>query len=199
MQHGDAADQPGQHAERRADLQREAAADSVRASKPIGSVPSHMPNTITEIGSVARLLSGASIAPTMPRGRDDHGVVAAGERLRDRQHQRVALGEAVVDHDMRRSRRSPTSSDSPKAGGRLERVASSRAMETLPLRQIADRRSEAPGCRITTVASPRPANARRSGRAPTAISSMNRSMTWPGPSAPSAPRPHRNALPASAA
>ena len=36
-----------------------------RASAPTGSVPSHMPITVQVIGSVARLLSGASTDPTM--------------------------------------------------------------------------------------------------------------------------------------
>jgi hypothetical protein len=35
------------------------------ARNPIGKVPAHMPHTIRLIGSVARLLSGANIAPTM--------------------------------------------------------------------------------------------------------------------------------------
>ena len=57
-----------------------------------------MPTTIIETDSVASVRSGASIGADDAAGRDDHRVVAAGKRLRDRQHQRVALGEAVVDN-----------------------------------------------------------------------------------------------------
>ena len=64
-----------------------------RANAPSGSVPNHMPNTMAVIGKVASPLSGASTAPTMLAVLDDDGVVAAGQRLRDRQHHGVATGQ----------------------------------------------------------------------------------------------------------
>ena len=48
------------------------------------------------IGSVARPLSGASIAPDDAAGRHQDGVVAARQRLRDREHERVAPGQPVA-------------------------------------------------------------------------------------------------------
>ena len=68
-----------------------------------------MPPTMKLIGNVANAGSGASIEAMMRGGRDDDGVVAAGERLRHGEHHGVAGGKPIVGESIngsaRRSRR----------------------------------------------------------------------------------------------
>ena len=90
-------DQAGEHAEHRADLQREAAAVVPRQPARSAACRATCRSPSIDDRQGREALSGASIGADDAAGRDDHGVVAAGQRLRDRQHQRVALGEAVVD------------------------------------------------------------------------------------------------------
>ena len=56
---------------------------------------------MTETGSVASPGSGRQHGADDAGGRRDHRIVAAGQRLRDRKHQRIAPGEAVVGDDRR--------------------------------------------------------------------------------------------------
>ena len=169
----------------------------VRASSPIGTVPNHMPNIITEIGSVARLGSGASIsADDAGRSRRSPCCCRRPAPARPRAP-RVAPRETVVDHNGGGSRRWPTFRSFP--AGTQPSIGAPVDLPPPPA-QIRDdfaRSRSAPGCRIMTL------RASAGECAPTwpsadCNSSMNRSMAWPGPSEPSAPRLHRNALPASA-
>ena len=95
-QHRQARDQAGKHAQKTEPACSAKRRPNALASIPTGSVPIHMPTTMTLIGSVASIGSGASSEPAMPAGRHDHGIVAAGQRLRRGQHQRIARGQPVV-------------------------------------------------------------------------------------------------------
>src|SRR5262249_60361681 len=65
LQHGEAANQSGEHPADGADLQRVAPAQAPR-QRAHRQRPHPMPRTKILIGSVAKLLSGASVVPTMP-------------------------------------------------------------------------------------------------------------------------------------
>ena len=86
------------------------------------------------IGRVAKLLSGASVVPTMPAVATNTGAVAARERLRHRQHQRVTPGEAIVRghvHDGLGKGRHPRFF---QRGIRVERIFVSGRSEDKPVR-----------------------------------------------------------------
>ena len=159
---------------------------------PTGSVPIHMPATMTLIGNVASPGSGASIEPMMP-------VVATMTVL-------LPPASACATASTTALRAASRSSVRSSAG------SATTAMVRLPVESSvlagqrhagllpggAGQKCKAPLWRITTerassgVSAPSWPNA-------ACVSSIRMSMTWLAPSSPSAPRPHKNALPANAA
>jgi hypothetical protein len=83
--------------EQRAGLQREAAA--VMARKPADRQRAD-PHAEDHAGDRQRgeALIGREHRADDARGRNDDGVVATGQSLRDRQHDRITLGEPVVEN-----------------------------------------------------------------------------------------------------
>ena len=86
------------------------------------------------IGKVARPLSGASIEPTMPPVASSDRVVAARERLRDRQNERVLARQPVA-----RGERTSCVGSRPASRSRSWSLA-------LPLCRTASRRDGAARC-----------------------------------------------------
>jgi hypothetical protein len=137
VQHGDAAEQSGEDAAGGADLQRAAPAQPPR--QRADRQRSH-PQTEDEDADrqrrqpLVRRKHGADDAGC----RDQHRVVAAGERLRHRQHQRVAARQSIACEAVRLSfgeRRHP---HAPKRGERRRVFLLSRGVGEAPVPRDAE-------------------------------------------------------------
>ena len=154
VQHRDAADQPGEHADSRCRSAARRAGRSGAPDQPTGSVPATCRPPSMRDRQRREAPVGRQHRADDAAGRDHHGVVAAGQRLRDRQHQRIAPGEPVVDDDAVAASATadiviPRSVDSRSVMAAVlpaaVRISHCRAA------QIRTCERSAPGCRITTL------------------------------------------------
>src|SRR5215831_7238940 len=132
LQHGETANQSGEHAAGGADLQRVASAEAPRqrAERQRPHLHAEDVNADRKRGqTLLRRKHGSDNAG----GRDHYGAVAARERLRDRQHQRVAPRGDRPRSRPRLVEQGPTSAFLPK-GIRVERFFVSGGPENKPPR-----------------------------------------------------------------
>jgi hypothetical protein len=96
LHHRKARDDAGEDAEQRTGLQREATAEAFGQHPDRERAGPHADHHDAD-RQCRQCLIGGENGPGDAAGRDDHAGVAAGERLRHGQHQRIALRQPVVD------------------------------------------------------------------------------------------------------